>query len=292
MKRVFYYLFGIALILGSCEKEDVNQENFNTDMDEVSTRKAGKVDVCHYDSVTDSWKAINISGNAVKGHLKHGDYLGSCKEPVPTDGLIAYYPFNGNANDESGNGYDGIVDGATVAEDRYGNSASSYGFDGINDYVSSPIDMGSIFDVGDAITFSLWMNSGHTNLNYYDFILGGVPGGGPIFFASVKEGDQGKIRVRLYGGGHGISDSSVLDGNWHHIVWGVDSSGIPFFYVDGVIQSSPPSIGSYTGETELVFGSRLDGSLPFKDFYTGYIDDIRIYDRGLSNGDVQILYNE
>ena len=38
---------------------------------------------------------------------------------VPTDGLVAWYPFNGNANDESGNGNDGVIDGATPISDRY-----------------------------------------------------------------------------------------------------------------------------------------------------------------------------
>ena len=49
---------------------------------------------------------------------------------VPTDGLVAYYPFNGNANDESGNGNHGTVNGATLTTDRDGNENSSYSFDG------------------------------------------------------------------------------------------------------------------------------------------------------------------
>jgi len=207
------------------------------------------------------------------------------------EGLIAYYPFNGNANDESYNEYNGTVNGAMLTPDRYGNLNSAYSFNGTDNYIVAPVDMSTLFNPGNPITFSLWMNSGFTTLIYYDFILGGVPGGGPDFFASIKEGDQGKIRVRLYGGTHGVSDSSVLDGNWHHIAWGVDSSGIAFFYVDGVIQSSLPSIGLFTRETELVFGGRLDGALPFKDFYTGTIDDIRIYNRALSSGEIMTLFN-
>ena len=46
------------------------------------------------------------------------------------DGLVAYYPFNGNANDESGNGNHGIVDGAALSMDRFGNLNSAYLFDG------------------------------------------------------------------------------------------------------------------------------------------------------------------
>ena len=51
------------------------------------------------------------------------------------EGLIAYYPFNGNANDQSGNGNDGTVYGATLTEDRFGNLNNAYSFDGNDDKV-------------------------------------------------------------------------------------------------------------------------------------------------------------
>ena len=54
---------------------------------------------------------------------------------ITTEGLVAYYPFNGNANDESTDGHDGTVYGATLTTDRFGNSNSAYSFDGINDYI-------------------------------------------------------------------------------------------------------------------------------------------------------------
>ena len=54
---------------------------------------------------------------------------------VPTDGLVAYYPFNGNANDESGNGNHGTVNGATLTSDRNGNENSSFSFNGESDDV-------------------------------------------------------------------------------------------------------------------------------------------------------------
>jgi hypothetical protein len=52
------------------------------------------------------------------------------------DGLVADYPFNGNADDESGNGYHGTVISALLCEDRNGNTDSAYCFDGINDYIN------------------------------------------------------------------------------------------------------------------------------------------------------------
>ena len=56
---------------------------------------------------------------------------------VPTSGLLAYYPFNGNANDESGNGNNGTVNEAILSADRNGNANSSYSFDGDNDYITT-----------------------------------------------------------------------------------------------------------------------------------------------------------
>ncbi|MBU4445745.1 hypothetical protein KJ656_11790, partial [bacterium] len=50
-------------------------------------------------------------------------------------GIVAYYPFNGNANDESGNDNHGTVNSATLTTDRFGNENSAYYFDGEDDYI-------------------------------------------------------------------------------------------------------------------------------------------------------------
>ncbi|MFM7105117.1 MAG: hypothetical protein ACKOW8_06310 [Flavobacteriales bacterium] len=54
---------------------------------------------------------------------------------VPTDGLVGWWPFNGNANDESGNGNNGMVNGATLAEDRFGNVNAAFSFNSVPDRV-------------------------------------------------------------------------------------------------------------------------------------------------------------
>ena len=60
----------------------------------------------------------------------------SKKEPeFLKEGLVAYYPFNGNAKDESGNGNDGEIIGAKLIKDRFGNSDSAFEFDGIDDWI-------------------------------------------------------------------------------------------------------------------------------------------------------------
>ena len=59
--------------------------------------------------------------------------------PTPTPdivtGLVAYYPFNGNADDASGNGHHGVVNGATLTTDLRGNPNSAASFDGIDDFI-------------------------------------------------------------------------------------------------------------------------------------------------------------
>jgi hypothetical protein len=55
---------------------------------------------------------------------------------VPTNGLVGWWPFNSNANDESGNGNNGTVNGAILTTDRFGQANSAYSFDGVNDNIS------------------------------------------------------------------------------------------------------------------------------------------------------------
>ena len=55
---------------------------------------------------------------------------------VPTDSLVGYWPFNGNAIDESGNLNDGTVNGATLTTDRFGTANAAYDFDGVDDFIN------------------------------------------------------------------------------------------------------------------------------------------------------------
>src|SRR5208283_222709 len=81
---------------------------------------------------------------------------------IPTNGLVAWYPFNGNANDSSGNGYNGTVVGATFTADRFGKANSAYSFN-LNG-TSSVIYFGNILDsvfTAPIATFSVagWANT-------------------------------------------------------------------------------------------------------------------------------------
>ena len=72
--------------------------------------------------------------------ISHLSFAQVCsKSQLPTNlqnGLVAFYPFCGNANDESGNGNNGTVNGATLTTDRFGNLNSAYSFS--NSTISVP----------------------------------------------------------------------------------------------------------------------------------------------------------
>ena len=97
------------------------------------------------------------------------------------DGLVAYYPFDGNANDASSHGNDGTVIGATLTQDMFGNADSAYYFDGIDDYIrASAANLPSA-----ERTVSLWfytdtMNRASSGVGYRPNLIGyggrGFPG--------------------------------------------------------------------------------------------------------------------
>src|SRR5213593_1909039 len=72
-----------------------------------------------------------------------------------TNGLVAYYPFNGNANDESGNGNNGSVLGASLAPDRRGNPDSAYYFAGDGSHIR--LADKPWLHISDAITLTAWL---------------------------------------------------------------------------------------------------------------------------------------
>ena len=92
---------------------------------------------------------------------------------VPTNGLVAYYPFNGNANDATGNGNNGTVNGATLTSDRFGNSNSAYDFNGVDNHISIN-DTLCNFGTGE-FTLSSWLYK-------YDTLVAGTVIGKKKFY--------------------------------------------------------------------------------------------------------------
>ncbi|SKB81712.1 hypothetical protein [Maribacter arcticus] len=85
MKNIWIPFFTLILIVSSCSK-DFEDVTSNQEVSSISLRgKMDKVSICHYDEDTDTWKTLNVSGNSLKGHLKHGDVIGECSTSVVYD---------------------------------------------------------------------------------------------------------------------------------------------------------------------------------------------------------------
>jgi hypothetical protein len=198
-----------------------------------------------------------------------------------TNGLIAYYPLNGDANDASGNGNNGVVNGAILAFDRYGQPNTAYSFNGSNSYirVAQPIITANPF------TWTVWVKGtgdiltqgGNPGMTECSPALW-VDGNGQCVFYSYANGPQ-QITCDV---------TPFYDANlWYALVGTSDAQGNRCLYVNGVCQA--------TG-TNQAFGQQLEnfymgGNVAnLANWFTGCIDDVRIYNRALSASEVQELY--
>jgi hypothetical protein len=87
--------------------------------------------------------------------------------PIRSDGLVAWYKFDGNTADSSGNGNNGTNNGATLTTDRFGNANRAYSFNGSTQY----IDVGTMsFNL--PLTASVWMKSSVVNTVDYTSLIG------------------------------------------------------------------------------------------------------------------------
>jgi hypothetical protein len=214
------------------------------------------------------------------------------------DGLVAYYSFNGNANDESGNGNNGTVHGASLTEDRFGNTDSAYSFDGENDYIEV-IDSTSL-DISNQITISAWIKTtGTTEYSGVVCKFGPVPySGDRNSYCTYVNNDSMYVLNTNYTWADGIgaassSTTEIDDGSWHHVLGMYNGDEIKLF-VDGVEEnSSTYSSGILITDNPLIIGyDPYSGGDYTHRYFTGQIDDIRIYNRTLTESEIQELYAE
>jgi len=212
-------------------------------------------------------------------------------------GLVAYYPFNGNAKDESGRNNHGIVNGATMTTDRYESPNKAYYFDGTNDY----IDAGdkADFDLGTkSATISLWLKSEGSTIP--DRWMCGKSNGSAASSYWVGCGSYGVDSPYIgFGGVTGYRDLrtgsniTITDGKWHQMVATYDRTGYMVLYYDGV-RLGASKISGFAGQNVENNGTFRIGHVPKvpSDYYfRGKLDDVAVYHRSLSAREVTALYN-
>jgi Concanavalin A-like lectin/glucanases superfamily len=212
----------------------------------------------------------------------------------PTNGLVANYPLNGNANDASGNGYNGIVTGTTLTKDRFGISNRAFHFSG-SDIITTNFD--GILGNADR-TISFWVSIDPQETGGYPCSFGG--GGsafGTGFYPAIFPANE--ARLDIGDATVAYTAAKVNENGWHFYVYifstqyGTSLNGVRI-YQDGVlltkIQGST-NYNAYTIDTKQLVkfsmgnngtGTSLNASL----------DDVRVYNRVLTNDEIQQLYWE
>jgi hypothetical protein len=196
-------------------------------------------------------------------------------------GLVAYYPFNGNSLDESGNGHHAGVSGASFAVDRNGVRKSAYSFDGENDYIE--INKFTWKDRKSA-TISVWVHYSEMPIGDKYGQIVSLNGEGHCFFLH-----RNQIFMRQGWGNHAVKAPEVK--KWNHLIFCWDHAApVIRGYINGQkVFENDAYQNRDLEQSPLVFGDsdRFRGQR----FFKGSIDDVRIYNRALSAAEVIALYD-
>jgi hypothetical protein len=217
-----------------------------------------------------------------------------------TDGLVAYFPFNGNANDASGNGNNGFAENTYSTTNQFGFPNSALGFTG-NSWVYVPYSASL-----NTTNFSVSLMFNCTG-NFQDIcILRSGAGESPSDFYRGYEiatvdfnsnfGMWDFDGLSDYGPGKCVTSvSQWQQSQWYNLTF-TQSGTAALLYVNGVLVASATNTTPYTPaqSSPLYIGSNSAGSnnptaTPFG-FFTGIIYDVRLYNRGLSSNEVAQLY--
>ena len=198
-----------------------------------------------------------------------------------TDGLVAFYAFENDATDSSGNGLNGTL----VGDAGFAEGPAGYGMalnlDGDGDYVDCGLD--PKFDITEEITFTYWIKAVALDKGWNTVLSRGDDS-----WRSSRAGTENFMEAAVGGtsGNYLFGKTLVDDDKWHH-VGAVYDGEIFSLYVDGELDGSEESTGSITVSSyPLYIGNNSQNT---DREWTGLIDEVIIYDRALSTGEVRYL---
>ena len=240
---------------------------------------------------------IKASDSAYNGTLYNGTWSISASSVSLNNGLIAYYPFTGNANDSSGNGNNGTVTGVNLTTDRFGNVNRAYEFNGIKGYPNDPetvqeiVINNKIINLSSDYTISIWMNS--TNIaKVNQTIFNSIAHTGFV----IELNNNNVPNKLMYGVGSALTfwdliyasgtSASFQNNVWKHIVF-VKSGSSYKLYLDGKLEGS--SIVSQSSNYSESVGLRIGSTGGGNEVFKGILDDVRVYNRSLNSNEIQYL---
>lgn len=233
------------------------------------------------------WK---ICAKNDKGECESNIWRFTTSGGLLTNGLVAYYPFNGNANDLSSNGNNGQNNGAFLTSDRFNNSNKAYSFNGSNSSILVPHST-SLQPTG-GLTLSAWVQL--NSLNNTSSILYKGPDTSAGCYSLRYEPAFRTLDFQInffdYIPGPRItvsSTASLTTYTWYNVIGTFDGSYMKIYlngYVEGTVNVSNSLGSNYEG---MVIGNSFEGN-----GFNGTLDDIRIYNRALNESEIQQLYHE
>ena len=208
-----------------------------------------------------------------------------------TNGLVAFYPFNGNANDAIGANH-GTVYGATLTENRLVEPNKAFSFNGTNKVLAGD----SVLPLGKSPrTISLWVKIPLSTNNPNEIVFNyGVQTTSQANWINVisKTGTPrtlGSVIFDFYNSG-AISTNTITFDAWQHIVCTLDGSSVARIYINGTIAGADLVTANTTTSGVLNIGDG-SGTAVNQAGVVGSIDDVRIYNRALSASEVKALYD-
>jgi hypothetical protein len=213
---------------------------------------------------------------------------------VPDNGLIGFWPFNGNANDESINGNDGIVNGALLTEDRFGESDHAYNFNGIDNF----IDLGnsnSLNSIDTNFTISVWINDFSILDNSTIIACHSTGFQWRYLLRTLSDSISGQfVRNDINNWAYNYTESnSILENTWTNIIMLKHDSNFQIF-INGALQSASivpltTTVGGNNNNADTKIGVNWPSS-PDLEYFNGNIDDLGIWNRALNQQEISALY--
>lgn len=207
------------------------------------------------------------------------------------DGLVAYYPFEGNANDESGNGNHGTEhNGLTYVAGKSGQAAM---FDGEDDFISiwNTKEINQNINTNEG-TVCVWFNISAEASGKDAFIYQYYSENNDRLYLCATHTTSTTADLRMGLGNKHKSSGKVTANSWNNavMIWTPDS--VMKLYINGLLDNEDTYTNSgfqFKGAEQFYFGRGWEGNLSF---YSGAIDDLRIYTRALSESEIQELFSE
>ena len=201
---------------------------------------------------------------------------------VPTSGLVGWWPFTGNANDESGNGNNGAPgSGVLITTDRFLSSNAAYDFNG-----SGNISLTSLPTTGSQdFTISGWVKTNNTTVRKGIACWGqDNPWNSTYFYITA----DGYLKFDFAYNGGPQSPIFIADNNWHSVTI-TCTSGLVQLYLDGIATGTALSMSPNISGSNKALGANIDNS--GSNNFVGNLDDFGIWNRTLTQQEITDLYN-